>query len=794
MVPFNRRWWSSVAVLAAVLWLGLAFAQDPPTNDAPFSLTSKEIAWLEEHKDLRLGMWLGTPPTMFRGDSGYMEGIIPDYVNLVVKKLGLEPRPVRASSFAALWQLARAQEVDMVAAVTGEPEREGVMALSEPYLFLPIVIATRSDFPFITGLSDLENRVVAMGAEHVPHLRIPQKYPGIIPLLVDSTEQGLQAVISGRADALVAGEPSVAYLAREHGVTSIRIAAMTEFSYRLSIGVRKDWPILVSMINRALASISEKERKDIHDYWTVLRDSQFVELPKVWRLVGGVALGGLILFVLVMVWNRRLAMEVRRRTEMEEKLRRAHEATEVVIESADIIIVGLDYTGHVQLLNSAGEAVLGYTRDELIGRNWFEVVVPKERFLFVWDEFFRLVSEGRSAMSEAFENPIITKVGETRHILWRNSVTNNHGSDLAVISFGTDITHRLQAEEELRLTQFAMDNAAVGVFRIRPSGDIVYANRSASKLLGYSRTDIKNITMADVVSGISRGSWADFWDKLKRSQMIVDEYVFKTGKGSTFPVEATIYYLMFKGTELAIGFFSDISERKRIEALREDVERMVRHDLRSPVLAVQTLFKFLGKADNLTESQREFLESVERSSRRMSNIIDMSRALHLMENGKYQLNPVPVNVLEQTKACLEDLGPLVRAKDITVKILIEGVLATSKSVFQVESEPLLIYALLANLLKNGVEASPEGGTVTLNCMQREGVLLTIHNDGVIPEPIRDTFFEKYVTVGKRQGTGLGTYTARLIVLTMDGEIDFVTSESKGTTISITLPELPESYS
>lgn len=793
MVSFNRHWWM-IGVVMTLLWCGVVFAQEPPSSVAPFSLTPEEEAWLDEHRDLRIGMWLGSPPTMFRGESGRMEGMIPDYMAIVIRKLGLEPKPVRASSFAALWQLAKAHEVDMVAAVTGEPERKDVMALSEPYLLLPIVIATRSDFPFISGLADLEGRVVAMGSEHVPHLRIPQKYPGIIPLLVDSPEQGLQAIISGRADAMVAAQSSIAYLAREHRITNVRIAAMTEFSYRLSIGVRKDWPMLVSMINRALASITEEERKGIHDYWTVLRDSGFVELPKVWRMVGGVALGGLFLLALVVVWNRRLAMEVRRRAEMEEKLRKAHEATQEVIESADIIIVGLDYTGHVKLLNSAGEAVLGYSREELVGQNWFELVVPKERFLFVWEEFFRLTNAEGNPMSESFENPVITKSGETRHISWLNSVTDSHGSDLAVISFGTDITNRLQAEEELRLTQFAMDNAAVGVFRIRPSGRIVYANRSASKILGHSRTELKTLTMSEVVSGISRDSWPQYWEELKQCQKIIEEQLFLARSGASVPVEVTLYYLMFKGSELAIGFFSDISERKRIETLRDDVERIVRHDLRSPVLAMQTLFKLLGKADNLTESQHELLESVERSSRRMSNIIDMSRALHLMEIGRYELHPTPVDVLEQAKASLEDLGPLVRAKKITVKILVEDVMATSKSVFMVDSEPLLIYALLANLLKNGVEASPEGGTVTLNCIRRDGVLLTIHNDGVIPEPIRETFFEKYVTVGKRQGTGLGTYTARLIVITMDGDIDFVTSETRGTTISITLPEVIESYS
>ena len=135
-------------------------------------------------------------------------------------------------------------------------------------------------------------------------------------------------------------------------------------------------------------------------------------------------------------------------------------------------------------------------------------------------------------------------------------------SDLT-ISFGADITHRLKAEEELRLTQFAMDNAAVGIFRIQQSGHIAYDNRVAASMLGYTRSELKRKTFHELTPEITSESWTSFWERLKYNQMLTFEPTVHNKQEKAIPVEITAYYLLFKGTELAITFFTDISERKR---------------------------------------------------------------------------------------------------------------------------------------------------------------------------------------------------------------------------------------
>ncbi len=103
-------------------------------------------------------------------------------------------------------------------------------------------------------------------------------------------------------------------------------------------------------------------------------------------------------------------------------------------------------------------------------------------------------------------------------------------------------------------------------------------------------------------------------------------------------------------------------------------------------------------------------------------------------------------------------------------------------------EEFLIEDMLMNLVRNAVEASPSDSDVTVVLdIKCDEVRIDVHNKGVVPEAIRDRFFDKYVSAGKAHGTGLGTYSARLIAKAHGGHIEFTSSENEGTTVTIVLP-------
>jgi PAS domain S-box-containing protein len=157
--------------------------------------------------------------------------------------------------------------------------------------------------------------------------------------------------------------------------------------------------------------------------------------------------------------------DITERKRAEETLRDAKEFSENLIRTANVIILSLDMGGNVTLFNQAAEEITGYTFAELKGKNW-SILVSRDRFPHVWEEFDRLVA---GTASQTFENPILTKTGEERYIAWRNNPVKVNGRVVATISFGNDITQRRRAEEALRRSEenyrLFISQSSEGIFR-----------------------------------------------------------------------------------------------------------------------------------------------------------------------------------------------------------------------------------------------------------------------------------------------------------------------------------------
>ena len=129
-------------------------------------------------------------------------------------------------------------------------------------------------------------------------------------------------------------------------------------------------------------------------------------------------------------------------------MQQAKDFAEKVVQTANVIFIQLDPAGNVQDFNRAAEEITGYSLSEVIGTNWGDKLAPRERYPGIWQEFDRLVVNGGTPV--AYENPILTKQGEERDILWKNNPLYEGDKIVGVISFGIDITERKQAEERIR--------------------------------------------------------------------------------------------------------------------------------------------------------------------------------------------------------------------------------------------------------------------------------------------------------------------------------------------------------
>jgi signal transduction histidine kinase len=178
---------------------------------------------------------------------------------------------------------------------------------------------------------------------------------------------------------------------------------------------------------------------------------------------------------------------------------------------------------------------------------------------------------------------------------------------------------------------------------------------------------------------------------------------------------------------------------------------------------------------------------ISKAGMRMLNMIRLSLNLYKMEQGNFEFTPEPVDLVTTFRDIQADLSERTRARKVLVRIAMDDRPIMPRETFWAMAEPNLCYSMFSNLVLNAIEASPQGGMVTIELGHNGRARAAIRNEGVVPEEIRETFFEKYATFGKTQGTGLGTYSARLIAQTLGGAIRMETSEDDGTVVTVELP-------
>ncbi|HIJ82797.1 MAG: response regulator [Magnetococcales bacterium] len=222
--------------------------------------------------------------------------------------------------------------------------------------------------------------------------------------------------------------------------------------------------------------------------------------------------------------------------------------------------------------------------------------------------------------------------------------------------------------------------------------------------------------------------------------------------------------------------------------VRETVEQLSKHDLKGPLTGIIGIPQILIMADNITEEQKSILRLIEKNGYAMLDMINRSLDMFKMEIGSYQFSPEVFDLFEVLEAVVVDLRRLASAKCVMINISCAGWNPDQHGPFMVIGEKMLCYPTFYNLILNAIEASKNKCDISIHFSHDNSeISVRITNTGEVPLTIRDNFFDKYVTSGKKYGTGLGTYSAWLSIKTQNGKITLDTSQSCKTSVIVTLP-------
>ncbi len=230
----------------------------------------------------------------------------------------------------------------------------------------------------------------------------------------------------------------------------------------------------------------------------------------------------------------------------------------------------------------------------------------------------------------------------------------------------------------------------------------------------------------------------------------------------------------------------DVSERARIDQLRDDWTRTIVHDLRNPLASVSSALEILKEeADSWSDVQREMTDMARRNASRMFRLVNAFLDVERLESGRMPLQLEPVRLDRLVAALVELQGPRTEEKQLDVVTDVPENLSAAL----VDSS--LIERVLENLFGNAIAFTPIGGRIRVSARAESagGLLISVSDTGPgVPPDLRDRLFQKFASgQAPGRGSGLGLAFCRLAVEAHGGSIWLDSEPGAGTTVSFTVP-------
>lgn len=476
----------------------------------------------------------------------------------------------------------------------------------------------------------------------------------------------------------------------------------------------------------------------------------------------------------------------------------------VLEASTEFAIIATDTEGTITLFNTGAENLLGYDSTEVIGLQspaLFHLPSEmEERSMALSEEFGETVTGFdvfvKNALRQGFESrewSYLTKQGESIPVtLTVTPIFDDADKLTGFLGVAQNITERRRDELKFRGLLESAPDAIVIVDR---EGRIVLANSQSEKLFGYPREELVNQKVEMLMPERFRGEHpthrAGFFSESRARPMGMGLELFGRRKnGEEFPIEISLSPLETEDGLLVSSAIRDITERKRIEKMKNEFIATVSHELRTPLTSVSGALGLAlsGKLGEVPEKINRLLKTAHRNSERLAHLINDLLDIEKIATGKVNLDmkvqplqPILVQAAEENRAY---------GAESHIKLALDSDISRQK----VKVDDQRLKQVLANLLSNAIKFSPDGGTVTVEASSTDtDITVSVTDQGPgIPEDFHDRIFQRFAQADssntrQKGGTGLGLAITQELVTRMGGAIAFETTAGEGTRFFFTLP-------
>ncbi|WP_438994057.1 transporter substrate-binding domain-containing protein [Pseudemcibacter sp.] len=294
-------------------WQTTAAALTVDELEYDIGLTEAELEWLNENKVIKVATDPNNTPLEFIDDNENISGLAGSYLELFEQRLNVKFEWSGSKNWTESLNQIQSKKAHMVSTANATPDREEYLIFTDPFLDVSYMIFGRQGEEIYGNLDALNGKTVSMVKGYSITKTIADNHPKIILRLSASVAEALEVVAIGQADAYVGSIALAAHFSIEKGLTQIVAVGGTPYRGSNKMAVRKDLPLLASAIQKAMQSVTAREKTEITRKWLGRNFESFENSTLLIRAM----IICFIILSLILIWNYSLRREVNQRKKAE---------------------------------------------------------------------------------------------------------------------------------------------------------------------------------------------------------------------------------------------------------------------------------------------------------------------------------------------------------------------------------------------------------------------------------------------------------------------------------------------